>query len=49
VSNYHSYVRAGAGLAPGSFYAPSLLLLQDFAYSYGVWITLNKLLYAPLR
>ena len=23
--------------------------LQDFAYSYRVWITLNKLLYAPLR
>src|SRR5215204_7365180 len=25
------------------------LLLQDFAYSYRVWITLNKLLYAQLR
>src|SRR5215217_3607970 len=26
-----------------------LLLRQDFAYSYRVWITLIKLLYAPLR
>ena len=37
--------------SPGSPYAPVLLLLlllQDFAYSYRVWITLNKLLYAPL-
>jgi hypothetical protein len=33
--------------SPGSPYAP-VLLLQDFAYSYRVWITLNKLLYAPL-
>jgi len=23
--------------------------MQDSAYSYRVWITLNKLLYAPLR
>ena len=30
------------------FYTPALLL-QDFAYSYRVWITLIKLLYAPLR
>ena len=30
-------------------YAPALLLLQDFAYSYRVWITLIKLLYAPLQ
>jgi hypothetical protein len=30
-------------------YAPALLLLQDFAYSYRVWITLIKLPYAPLR
>src|SRR5215204_2282256 len=32
-------------------HAPTLrhYLLQDFAYSYRVWITLNKLLYAPLR
>ena len=29
-------------------YTPTLLL-QDFAYSYRVWITMNKLLYAPLR
>ena len=29
-------------------YAPAPLL-QDFAYSYRVWITLIKLLYAPLR
>jgi hypothetical protein len=29
-------------------HAPSLLL-QDFAYTYRVWITLNKVLYAPLR
>ena len=29
-------------------YAPALLL-QDCAYSYRVWITLIKLLYAPLR
>jgi hypothetical protein len=28
-------------------YAPALVL-QDFAYSYRVWITLNKLPYAPL-
>ena len=34
--------------SPGSPYAPVLLLLQDFAYSYRVWITLNKLLYVPL-
>ena len=30
------------------FYAPAVLL-QDSAYSYRVWITLIKLLYAPLR
>ena len=30
-------------------YAPALVLLQDFAYSYRVWITLIKLLYAPLH
>jgi hypothetical protein len=32
-------------------HAPTLrhYLLQDFAYSYRVWITLNKLLSAPLR
>ena len=30
-------------------YAPALLLLQDLAYSYWVWITLIKLPYAPLR
>jgi len=30
-------------------YAPALLLLQDIAPSYRVWITLNKLLYAPLQ
>ena len=30
-------------------YAPAPLLLQDSAYSYRVWITLIKLLYAPLR
>jgi hypothetical protein len=29
-------------------YTPALLL-QDFAYSYRVWITLIKLLYSPLR
>jgi hypothetical protein len=29
-------------------YAPALLL-QDLAYSYRVWITMNKLPYAPLR
>ena len=29
-------------------YAPAPLL-QDFAYSYRVWITLIKLLYAPLQ
>ena len=29
-------------------YAPAPLL-QAFAYSYRVWITLNKLLYAPLQ
>ena len=29
-------------------YAPALLL-QDCAYSYRVWITLIKLLYAPLQ
>jgi hypothetical protein len=32
-------------------HAPTLrhYLLQDFAYSYRVWITLIKLLYAPLQ
>jgi hypothetical protein len=30
-------------------YASALLLQQDFAYSYRVWITLNKPLYAPLQ
>jgi hypothetical protein len=25
------------------------MLLQDFAYPYRMWITLHKLLYAPLR
>jgi hypothetical protein len=32
-------------------YAPALLLLllQDIAYSYRVWLTLIKLLYALLR
>src|SRR5215218_4012086 len=34
--------------SPGCFHAPALLL-QDIAYSYRVWITLIKLLYAPLR
>jgi hypothetical protein len=29
-------------------YAPALLL-QDIAYSYRAWITLIKLLYAPLH
>ena len=29
-------------------YAPAVLP-QDFAYSYRVWLTLIKLLYAPLR
>jgi hypothetical protein len=29
-------------------YAPALLL-QEIAYSYRVWITLNKLLYALLQ
>ena len=33
--------------SPGSFYA-SALLVQDPAYSYRVWITLIKLLYALL-
>jgi len=31
-----------------SFYTPALLL-QDFAYSYRVWMTLIKLLNAPIR
>jgi hypothetical protein len=32
-------------------HAPTLrhYLLQDFAYSYRVWVTLIKLLYAPLQ
>jgi len=30
-------------------YVSVLPLLQDFAYSYRVWISLNKLLYAPLQ
>jgi hypothetical protein len=30
-------------------YAPALLPLQDIAYSYRVWLTLIKLLYALLR
>src|SRR5215212_7329532 len=40
--------RTGAIRCPGSFYAPALPL-QDLAYSYRVWITLIKLLYARLR
>ena len=38
------YTKAGNPLA----YAPTLQL-QDIAYSYRVWITLIKLLYAPLQ
>src|SRR5215211_676873 len=43
-----SPLRTGAIRCPGTFYAPALVL-QDFAYSYRVWITLIKLPYAPLR
>ena len=42
----------GSSNGPGPSYAPALLLLlllQDIAYSYRVWITLIKLLYAPLQ
>ena len=35
-------------IAPAVFHAPALLL-QESAYSYRMWITLNKLFYAPLR
>ena len=38
----------GGCTSPGSFYVSALLLLQDFAYSCRVWITLIKLLYALL-
>ena len=36
-------------IALALFYAPALLILQDIAYSYRVWITLIKLSYTPLR
>src|SRR5215217_8638917 len=39
---------SGAVRNPSSFHAPALVL-QDFAYSYRVWIILIKLPYAPLR
>jgi len=39
---------SGAVRNPSSFYAPALVL-QDFAYSYRVWITLIKLSYTPLQ
>src|SRR5215216_5071669 len=39
---------SGAVRNPGSFYAPALVL-QDFAYSYRMWITLIKLSYTPLQ
>jgi hypothetical protein len=43
-----SFRRGSGSNSLGSFYV-SALLLQDFAYSYRVWITLIKLPYAPLR
>jgi hypothetical protein len=51
--NYAGNQVPGTGYAGNPrAYAPAVLLqelLQDFAYSYRVWITLNKLLYAPLQ
>jgi len=41
-------VRTGCAQTP-SLTAPPLLLLQEFAYSYRMWITLIKLLYAALQ
>ena len=49
--------RAASGFGAGPLsYVPAIgdagppaLLLQDFAYSYRVWITLIKLSYTPLQ
>jgi hypothetical protein len=45
-----SYALCFRELGMAENHAPTLrhYLLQDFAYSYRVWITLIKLLYAPL-
>jgi hypothetical protein len=46
-----SYALCFRELGMAENHAPTLrhYLLQDFAYSYRVWITLIKLLYAPLQ